>query len=63
MLWLMEHIEEIVIIGFLVVIGVLNCFAKHEPRRDLKSPEHKSLDQRFKDACRNAIFGDDEPTH
>lgn len=60
MLWLLEHIEAVVIIGLLVIIGILNCFAKDEPKRDLETPEHKSLDQRFKDACRNAIFGDDE---
>ena len=62
MQWLIEHIEEVTIIGFLVIIGVLSCFAKQEPKRDLKTPEYKSLDRRFKDAYRNAIFGDDEPT-
>ena len=60
MLWLMEHIEAVAIIGFLVVVGVLNCFAKQEPKRDLKSPEYKSLDQRFKESCRRAIIGDNQ---
>lgn len=58
--WLMEHMETIAIIGFLVVIGVFNCLSKPEPKRDLKSPEYKSLDTRFKDAYRRAIFGEDE---
>ena len=57
--WLAEHIETIAFIGLLVVVGVLNCFSKPEPKRDLKSPEYKSLDTRFKDAYRRAIFGDD----
>lgn len=58
--WLMEHMETIAIIGFLVVIGVFNCLSKPEPKRDLKSPEYKSLNTRFKEAYRRAIFGEDE---
>lgn len=57
--WLMEHIETIAIIGLVAVVGVLNCFSKQEPKRDLKTPEHQSLDRRFKDAYRRAICGDD----
>lgn len=60
MLWLMEHIEEVAIIGFLVVIGVLNCFAKQVPKRDLKSPEYKSLKRRCKEAYGRTVFGDEE---
>lgn len=57
--WLAEHIVTIAIIVFLVVIGLFNCLSRPEPKRDLKSPEYKSLDRRFKDAYRRAIFGDD----
>ena len=58
--WLMEHVDVLVILGFLLVIGVLNCLSKPEPKRDLKTPEPQSLDRRFKDAYRHAIFGDDD---
>ncbi len=57
--WLMEHFQEITVILFLLVVGVISCLSKPEPKRDLKSPEHKSLDRRFKDAYRRAVFGDD----
>lgn len=58
--WLAEHLDVLVILGFLLVIGMLNCLSRIEPNRDLKTPEHKSLDRRFKDAYRHAIFGDDD---
>lgn len=58
--WLTEYIETIAVIGLLVVFGIISCLSRREPERDLKSPEYKSLDTRFKDACRRAIFDDDE---
>lgn len=57
--WLMEHFQEIALAIFVVVVLILNRREKPEPDRDLKTPEYKSLDQRFKDAYRRAIFGDD----
>lgn len=57
--WLMEHFEEIAVILLLVVVGAISCLSKPEPKRDLKTPEYKSLDRRFRDTYRRAILGDD----